>query len=58
MMKKQIEDLIKEYEFLIAVCESELTQEYVTSNLESYVKGKKNAYERIVSSLKNLDHEV
>jgi hypothetical protein len=49
-----MEDLIKEYEFLISCCQEELTQDYITANLEAYIKGKKSAYERIVESLKTL----
>lgn len=53
-----IERLISEYHDLIDFCNSELEKQMNEGNLEIYIKGKKEAYERIVTDLEKLRTHV
>ena len=55
-MKEEIAKLIVQYETLIKMCESDERADFNTGNLEVYIKGKKEAYKRILQDLKEIYH--
>ena len=56
-MTKQDENLLAEYRMLVTMCDIEIESESTTENLRIYIKGKKEAYERIVTDLEKRENQ-
>ncbi|MFA5196165.1 MAG: hypothetical protein WC401_10245 [Bacteroidales bacterium] len=55
-MKTLITRAINDYQMLVDFCEEEIKKDSTTAVLEGYLKGKKEAYLRIIDDLKKLDN--